>query len=100
VYHRVPAARTSWRYFAARCFNEGISKALVAQRTGVGRGLSSERSYTLRTLPLAVARGLADGLAGEAAGLLRATAVVVGLSLTTLGFLTGSARCRRAARRG
>jgi GT2 family glycosyltransferase len=99
VHHRVPPARTSWRYFAARCFNEGISKALVAERSGVSRGLSTERSYTLSTLPRAVTRGLADGLAGEPAGLVRAAAVVAGLSLTTLGFLTGSARCRLAGRR-
>jgi GT2 family glycosyltransferase len=98
VYHRVPAARASWRYFASRCFNEGISKALVAQRTGVSRGLSAERSYTLRTLPRAVVRGLADGLAGEPAGLVRAIAVVVGLALTTLGFVTASAQRRLTAR--
>jgi hypothetical protein len=98
VHHRVPATRASWRYFASRCFNEGISKALVAQRTGVGRGLSAERSYTLRTLPRAVARGLADGLAGEPAGVVRAMAVVVGLALTTLGFVTASAQRRLTAR--
>jgi hypothetical protein len=99
VHHRVPRARTSWRYFAARCFSEGISKALVAQRTGVSRGLSAERSYTLRALPRGVVRGLRDCLAGEPAGLVRAAAVVAGLSLTTLGFAVGGARRTLVARR-
>jgi glycosyltransferase involved in cell wall biosynthesis len=92
VHHRVPTARASWRYFAARCFSEGISKAIVTQRTGAGRGLSAERSYTLRALPRGVVRGLGDWLAGESAGLVRAAAVVAGLSLTTLGFAMGGAR--------
>lgn len=99
VHHRVPSARTSWRYFAARCFSEGISKALVTQRTGVSRGLSAERAYTLRALPRGVMRGLVDWLAGEPAGLVRAAAVVAGLSLTTVGFATGGARRMLVARR-
>jgi GT2 family glycosyltransferase len=99
VHHSVPAVRTSWRYFAARCFSEGISKALVAQRTGAKRGLSAERSYALRTLPRGMARGVADGLGGEWAGLVRAAAVVAGLSLTTAGFATGGVQRRLARRR-
>jgi glucosyl-dolichyl phosphate glucuronosyltransferase len=51
VRHRVPADRTSWRYFHARCYAEGLSKALVARASDVRSGLASERTYTMRVLP-------------------------------------------------
>ncbi len=92
VSHRVPRARASWRYFCARCFSEGLSKALVAQAAGTNRGLSSERSYATRTLPFAMARGMRSTLYGDAAGIIRVAALLAGLSITTLGFLTGSAK--------
>lgn len=90
VLHRVPAARGRWRYFRARCYGEGISKALVRQFVGARDGLSSERAYTLRTLPRGVARGLADTLGGDPHGLLRAGAIVAGLAITTAGFVRGA----------
>ena len=34
VRHRVPAARADWAYFRARCYAEGLSKALVTQVAG------------------------------------------------------------------
>jgi O-antigen biosynthesis protein len=97
VFHRVPAARASWRYFGARCYSEGLSKALVAQRAGASRGLSSERSYALHTIPRGVARGFAAAFSGDRAGLVRAAALLAGLSITTLGFIAGSARHAIAA---
>jgi Glycosyl transferase family 2 len=92
VSHRVPGARASWRYFCARCFSEGLSKALVAQAAGANRGLSSERSYVTRALPLALARGVRSTASGDPAGIIRMGAVLAGLWITTLGFLTGSAK--------
>jgi glucosyl-dolichyl phosphate glucuronosyltransferase len=92
VSHRVPQTRASWRYFCSRCFSEGLSKALVARIAGVNRGLSSERSYTTRTLPFAIARGLGSTLSGDPAGIIRVAALVAGLWITGLGFLAGSAK--------
>jgi GT2 family glycosyltransferase len=92
VSHQVPHQRASWRYFAARCFSEGLSKAVVAQVAGSTRGLSSERSYASRTVPLGVARGLGCGLSGDPWGLLRAAALLAGLCVTALGFIAGSAK--------
>jgi GT2 family glycosyltransferase len=90
IYHRVPAQRTTWDYFHSRCYAEGLSKAQVAFLAGVGDGLSSERTYTSRTLPRAVVRGLADAvLRRDLSGLLRAGAIIAGFSYTVLGFLTG-----------
>ncbi len=56
--HRVPAARETFRYFRARCYAEGLSKALVTRSVGSGDGLASERSYAFRTLPLGALKGL------------------------------------------
>ncbi len=51
VEHRVTAERTSTRYFAQRCFAEGLSKSIVASLAGTESGLSSERTYLRRVLP-------------------------------------------------
>lgn len=100
VLHRVPHARASWRYFGARCFNEGLSKAAVAQSTGAGSALASERTYATRTVPRGIAAGLSTGLTGDPAGFIRATALVAGLGITTAGYLTGNARRRARASTG
>ncbi|GAA0389812.1 glycosyltransferase family 2 protein [Microbispora corallina] len=92
--HKVSPARSRFAYFRSRCFAEGLSKALVTNSVGAGDGLSSERSYTFRTLPLGVLRGLGDALRGDVAGLGRAGAIVVGLAWTTWGYVLGTARMK------
>ena len=94
VRHRVPDARARWSYFRSRCYSEGLSKALVTSFAGRGPGLASERTYTLRTLPSGVGRGLRDALRGDIAGLGRAFAIVAGLAMTTAGYLVGSLATR------
>ncbi len=89
VLHHVPTVRAGWGYFRARCYAEGLSKAQVAHFVGAEQGLATERTYTLRTLPLGVLRGLRDLLRLDASGLLRALAIVAGLLITTLGYLCG-----------
>lgn len=91
VSHRVPASRARFSYFRARCYAEGLSKALVAQFVGAGDGLSSERAYTFKTLPEGVWHGLTDFLRGDWPGLGRAAAIVIGLTITTIGYLVGLA---------
>jgi len=92
VSHRVPSARMSWRYFGTRCFREGLSKAQVTQRAGCGPGLRCERAHATRTIPLGVVRAVRSAITGDRAGLTRATALVVGLWVTTIGFVVGRAR--------
>lgn len=94
--HKVSAQRATFGYFRSRCYAEGLSKALVTGSVGAADGLSSERAYTLRTLPLGVLRGLGQALRGDLAGLGRAAAIVVGLTWTVWGYLVGSVRLRRA----
>ncbi len=91
VRHSVPASRMSWQYYLARCYAEGISKAMVAYIVGAGQGLATERKYTTRTLPVGILRGIGDTfLKGDLAGLLRASAIAAGLGITAVGYLAGS----------
>lgn len=91
VQHRVPAGRMTWRYFRARCYAEGLSKAIVARAVGAAAGLSAERAHVARALPRAVGESL-----GEAArkrdwrASSRAGAVLAGLALTGAGYVRGT----------
>lgn len=96
VDHRVSADRLRPRYFASRCWHEGLSKARIAQLTSGNEALSSERAYATRTLPAGVVRAIADGpRAGWAAAAGRATAIVGGLGITALGYGLGATLGRR-----
>jgi GT2 family glycosyltransferase len=87
VSHRVPAARSRWSYFCSRCYAEGISKAQIAQFTGLQAGLSSERRHVAQALPLGVMRSLGQAWARrDGAGVLRAGAIVAGLAIAAAGF--------------
>jgi glucosyl-dolichyl phosphate glucuronosyltransferase len=91
VLHNVPNYRSRWSYFCARCYAEGLSKAIVTRCVGEKEGLASERNYSLRTLPQGVMRNLADALFRHAlTGFARAGTIVVGLAVTTAGYLVGN----------
>jgi GT2 family glycosyltransferase len=96
IWHKVPAARTRFRYFLSRCYAEGLSKAMVTRSVGVRDGLSAERSYSSRTLPAGAARGLADAARGDFSGLGRAAAIVAGLGAAGAGYCAGSWTARWA----
>jgi glycosyltransferase involved in cell wall biosynthesis len=89
VEHVVSTERLSWGYFRARCWAEGLSKALVTEEVGSTDALSSEWTYTLRTLPTGVLRGLLDGVRGDLTGLRRSGAIVAGLLVTVAGYVRG-----------
>ena len=91
VRHMVSANRGNWRYCLSRCFFEGRSKAQVTRLVGSGEGLSSERNYTLQTLPSGMLYGLqATILNRNLHGLARTISIVAGLLSTTSGYITGS----------
>jgi hypothetical protein len=94
VRHRVPVARARWAYFRSRCVAEGWSKALVTSVAGSRSGLSAERAYTLRVLPSGFAAGLVGPLRGDRWGPARATAILLGLAGTTLGYVMGRVALR------
>lgn len=89
VQHHVDEKRTHWNYFCLRCYNEGLSKAVLTRRVGSQVGLSSERRYTLHTLPQAALKGLVDVLRGDFSGLGRSVAIVAGLMITATGYFVG-----------
>jgi glycosyltransferase involved in cell wall biosynthesis len=87
--HRVPSERTTPRYFAYRCFNEGWGKAALAALNGMANSISAERRYTRRVLPAAVFRGLKEAIRGDISGAFRSVAIVVGFGVVMVGFLFG-----------
>lgn len=90
VHHRVPASRGRWGYFAFRCYDEGLGKSRLVRLTGSRSGLSSERGYTLRTLPTGVLLGVARAVTGlTVAPLLQSAAIIAGLVTTVAGYLVG-----------
>lgn len=99
VAHKVPTARSTWRYFRTRCFAEGLSKAALTDISGPEESLSSERRYVARTLPRGVARGLTSAVGGDVGGARRSLAIVSGLTLTATGYALGRARTAIAGAR-
>ncbi|MFB6437048.1 glycosyltransferase family 2 protein [Streptomyces sp. NPDC056411] len=89
VRHHVPAARTTRRYFRARCYAEGLSKAAVTRHSGSGPALASERTYLRHTVPAAVAEGLRPG--GESPPS-TVPALATGVAATALGYAIGRLR--------
>lgn len=94
VAHRVPSQRATWRYFLSRCYAEGRSKAIVSRFVGAQDALSSERGYVARTLPQGILRGFISTLIALIScsnrrylGMGRATAIVVGLATTMMGYV-------------
>jgi GT2 family glycosyltransferase len=98
VRHTVPADRGTWRYFRARCFAEGRSKAQVTRLAGAGSGLASERRYTLRVLPAGMLRRTRTAVLERRLEPLGAAAAIgAGFGLTVAGYLVGLLESRRAS---
>jgi GT2 family glycosyltransferase len=95
VCHRVTPERADLRYFRARCWAEGLSKAVVARHAGRDDALSSERRYVTSTLPRGFARGLRDAaVRDEAGGLARAAWIIAGVTITAAGYAVGTVRAQ------
>lgn len=97
IHHRVPAVRERFGYFRSRAYAEGLSKALVTRSVGTRDGLSAERRYTTRVLPVGVLRGVRDALLGRPGGAGRAGAIVAGVTAAAAGYAWGTARARAQA---
>ncbi len=90
VDHRVTSVRASWRYFRARCYAEGRSKALVARFVGAHDGLSAERKHLTRVLPAGAATALRRGVTrAQLSEFARAAAIVAGVAVSSAGYLAG-----------
>ncbi len=103
IHHHISVYRASWRYFRSRCYAEGLSKAAVSRYVGAKDSLSSERTYICQMLPRGIMHGLRDALFHlDLTGFLRVGAIVVGFTMTTIGYLIGTvsqhfALCKEAS---
>jgi glycosyltransferase involved in cell wall biosynthesis len=90
VRHRVPAERSTARYFVSRCIDEGMAKAEVARFVGSKDGLASERQYLFGTIPRGIfAAFQAWSRERSARPALRIAAIVGGCLATGLGYTRG-----------
>jgi glycosyltransferase involved in cell wall biosynthesis len=90
VEHHVERKRKSAKYFAQRCWAEGLSKAEVTRRVGRSHALSTERDYTTHVLPRGIRRGLSESLRGDLWGAARSAAIITGLAVTSAGYCFGT----------
>ena len=97
--HHVPLDRMTWRYFAIRCYAEGVSKAHISALRGARTALSAEWIYVKNTILFAALRECKGGVAAADVGRLgKALALVFGLAVTTFAYLV--ARVGLSVRRG
>jgi glucosyl-dolichyl phosphate glucuronosyltransferase len=90
VEHHVTKKRGSLNYFIGRCWAEGLSKAEVSRRVGSSSALSAERDYTSRVLPRGIWRGISETAMGDPWGIIRSSAILLGLIVTTAGYCVGT----------
>lgn len=86
VDHVVPESRLTWSFFVGRCRMEGGSKALLSTLAGAHGALASERDYVRRTLPLGLLREARSAVSGDGAAVLRAAAIVAGVTITAFEY--------------
>ncbi|MEV6597203.1 glycosyltransferase [Actinoplanes sp. NPDC051346] len=89
VDHEVPPSRATLRYFAGRCYAEGVGKIEMRAALGDGDALGDERTYVTRTIPLALARNIATGR------LDRAATMALGIACAAAGAASASWATKR-----
>ena len=93
--HHVTPERARVRYFLRRCYAEGRGKARLRRLVGAAEGLSAERSYVGRTLPLGVLHGIRTAMStGDPRSLGRAGMIVAGLASAGAGYVAERAAPR------
>jgi glycosyltransferase involved in cell wall biosynthesis len=90
VHHHVPRPRQTVRYFARRCYGEGVSKVVVRRLWGAP-GTSAEMSYLTRALPLAILRNLRNVLIirDVRGSISRVGMITAGIAAVGAGFVSG-----------
>lgn len=94
VRHYVSSDRATLRYFVRRCYYEGLSKAVVTRLASTTKALDSERAYSTKVLPRAVVR---ETLSTQHGGRARAAVMLIGLAVTTAGYVRGALTRRGSA---
>jgi glucosyl-dolichyl phosphate glucuronosyltransferase len=100
VRHHVHADRLTFHYFWWRCFWVNREKVAIMRDLGEAANLKADRRFVQRTLSVGVARGLRELLRGDVGGLQRALAIVLGVGVAGIAYLTGTVEWNVAHRRG
>jgi GT2 family glycosyltransferase len=99
VRHGVSAERSTFRFFVQRCWSEGKGKAAMVALSDAGLSALDEESRFLRSVVTrGILRNLLAAVRGDASGLARAGAMVVGAVTAGGGYLlvrVGPQRARR-----
>jgi hypothetical protein len=99
VSHHVPTSRASFRYFARRCWNEGVGKARLSRAEGRATALKSERAYLLNTVAAGVARGVVHTVRRrDPGGIARSAALLFGVLATVGAYVLERGRLLAAQR--
>ena len=91
VYHHVSRSRQTIRYFARRCYFEGVSKVTVRRLWGAA-GTSSEVKYLSRALPQAILHNIRNVvlLRDVSTSLSRVGTITLGVGAVGAGFAAGT----------
>jgi glucosyl-dolichyl phosphate glucuronosyltransferase len=99
VRHFVPAARATWRYFWRRCYFVNRSKVEAFADMQEAAHLGAELAFVIRTVTTGVPAEVRQISRGDPAGLVRAGAIMVGITLAGAGHVSGKLRLYRSRRR-
>lgn len=100
VRHHVVATRLTTRYFARRCYAEGLSKAAIAALAGGVGSLGAERRHAATAMPRELVRSLLALPREGVPAARRAGLVALGAAATLAGLWRGRGSKGRAAREG
>lgn len=92
VHHFVPAERVSWHYFWRRSFFVNVEKVQAFADMGEAANIRAEGEFVRRAVTKQLAADIRAGLRGDANGLLRMGAMIVGISMAGAGHLFGRAQ--------
>ena len=87
--HEVPPARSTFAFFARRCYHEGAGKALMSTNFDDAAVIGTERSYVVHTA-LAALRRLTTT---DRTSVLQGLAMFSGLGCAAIGYGVGLVRC-------
>jgi glycosyltransferase involved in cell wall biosynthesis len=92
VHHFVPATRTTWHYFWRKCYFANQYKVEVFANMREASSLGAELTFVTRTLTMSVLAEIRHVIRGDLYGLARVGAMIAGIALAGLGYLSGKLR--------
>ena len=94
IHHFVPSNRQTVGYVARRCYSEGRTKALLANRFGVRAALIPERTFLTSTVTDGAAGYLGAAIKGDRYAIARVIVLFVGIAAAGVGFVMRFAKLK------